>query len=88
MIDGGIICNNPSLYAYIAAHIFKKKKNVRILSIGTGNEASEISDKMEYNKFDTIGMTSKFLTTFEQIAAEKILDKTLNVNAPGSFIRL
>jgi patatin-like phospholipase/acyl hydrolase len=37
-VDGGIICNNPSLYAYQVAKLLNKKKNIRILSIGTGEK--------------------------------------------------
>lgn len=35
-IDGGIICNNPSLYAYEMARDLYGYKNIRILSLGTG----------------------------------------------------
>jgi len=35
-IDGGVICNNPSLYAYQMAKVLKNKPNVRMLSLGTG----------------------------------------------------
>ena len=30
------VSNDPSYYAYIIANDFKKKKNIRILSLGTG----------------------------------------------------
>lgn len=35
-IDGGIICNNPALYAYEIAKDLHKHKKIRILSLGTG----------------------------------------------------
>jgi len=35
-IDGGIIANNPSLYAYQLSKIFNEKANIRILSLGNG----------------------------------------------------
>ena len=40
VIDGGIICNNPALYAYMTAKFLNKvTKKMRILSIGTGGSA-------------------------------------------------
>jgi len=36
LVDGGIIANNPSMYAFIFASEFKKQKNIRVISIGTG----------------------------------------------------
>jgi len=35
-IDGGVICNNPALYAYNIATTLRKEKKIRVLSIGTG----------------------------------------------------
>ena len=36
LVDGGIIANNPSMYAFIFASEMNKKENVRVVSIGTG----------------------------------------------------
>jgi hypothetical protein len=36
LVDGGIIANNPSMYAFIFASEMNKKKNIRVVSIGTG----------------------------------------------------
>jgi patatin-like phospholipase/acyl hydrolase len=36
LIDGGLICNNPSLYAFIIAKYLRGHKNIRVLSLGTG----------------------------------------------------
>jgi len=50
-IDGGIICNNPSLYAYQLATLMHKKKKVRILSLGTGeNPFNQIDSKYSWDK--------------------------------------
>ena len=40
LVDGGIIANNPSLYAYIYAieELGKDPKNIRVLSVGTGEQ--------------------------------------------------
>lgn len=36
-IDGGVIANNPALYAYHIASTLNDHKKVRVLTIGTGN---------------------------------------------------
>ena len=36
LIDGGLICNNPSLYAYQMAKHLLEKPEIRLLSLGTG----------------------------------------------------
>lgn len=41
MVDGGIIANNPSLFAYEYVQNILGHKKVRILSLGTGGAASE-----------------------------------------------
>ena len=62
-----------------------------MLSIGTGEAEETIGKdkKSDYTKIDSIGMTSKFLTTFEQIAANKILERSLGRSGtPGTYVRL
>lgn len=36
LVDGGIIANNPSMYAFIFASEMNQKKDIRVTSIGTG----------------------------------------------------
>ena len=36
LIDGGLIANDPSLYAFFTANMLKGHKKIRILSLGTG----------------------------------------------------
>jgi len=53
LIDGGLICNNPSLYAFIIAKRLRGHKNIRILSLGTGeSEFTEVTEQT--NKWDII----------------------------------
>jgi len=54
MIDGMFVSNDPGYYAYIIATDFKKKQNIRILSIGTGEDKSSkpISTKTELHKLN------------------------------------
>jgi len=43
-IDGGIICNNPALYAFLTAKVLNEHDNIRIISLGTGVKTSEINN--------------------------------------------
>ena len=44
-IDGGIICNNPALYAYEMAKNLDDEKRIRVVSLGTGEKTfTEIDD--------------------------------------------
>jgi|LakMenEpi03Aug12_release.lakeMendotaPanAssembly.Ray.scaffolds.fasta_scaffold6213567_2 hypothetical protein len=38
MIDGMFVSNDPGYYAHIIATDFNKKTNIKILSIGTGED--------------------------------------------------
>lgn len=42
VIDGGIICNNPEMYAYMMAKYLKGHKHVRVLALGTGRDKQAI----------------------------------------------
>ena len=50
-IDGGVICNNPALYAYDIAKYLRGRKNIRVMSLGTGVSKSVIAD---YGNTDSI----------------------------------
>lgn len=51
LIDGGLICNNPSLYAYTIARFLRGNQKIRILSLGTGEK--EFKDVVDQDsKFD------------------------------------
>lgn len=41
LVDGGIICNNPSMYAYLIAKEMRGKQKIRLVSLGTGYTAKE-----------------------------------------------
>lgn len=44
LIDGGTICNNPSLYAFIYARNLRGKKKIRMVSLGTGLNKESVND--------------------------------------------
>ena len=85
LIDGGIICNNPSLYAYYYARYYLGKTNVRIISLGTGNQTFEVYQKEQENsesstfKFNTLRSLANFdwMMNFESVTSNKVLDSFL-----------
>ena len=52
LIDGGIICNNPALYAYDIARYLRDRTGIRILSLGTGVSQSVIDDYGDTKNID------------------------------------
>jgi len=52
LIDGGVICNNPALYAYNIANDLRDKKGIRVLSLGTGVSQSVIDAYGETKSVD------------------------------------
>jgi patatin-like phospholipase/acyl hydrolase len=52
LIDGGIICNNPAFYAYQIANKFYEKKNIRVISLGTGENPFKEFDASATSKKD------------------------------------
>ena len=46
-IDGAVVANNPSYYAFYMAKIMNDKENIKLLSIGTGE--SEPKEKIDYD---------------------------------------
>ena len=73
-IDGGIICNNPALYAYQFAKIFNKKTKTRILSLGTGeNPFKTLTSKYGWDKKSYGLYKSEFMMNMDNYAAEYYL---------------
>lgn len=51
LIDGAIIANNPSMYAFIIASQFNKKKDIRMISLGAGKMKEKTIDPNHVNAF-------------------------------------
>ena len=88
LIDGGIICNNPSLYAYYIAHYLRDKRGIRMISIGTGVPKSEIkSHGNEHSVKSYSQQLSKifeFMMDIEVASANIFMKSALNEN----YVRL
>ena len=65
LIDGGVIANNPSLYAYEYANKVLDKKLIRIVSIGTAIGPGKKLDADTVNLLDWALEISSLITTPE-----------------------
>lgn len=82
LIDGGIICNNPSLYAFMYAKYLKGHTNIRLISLGTGTTPDMELDKVKKDseKEDVFKMSAfralanfDWLMNFDSVTADKVL---------------
>lgn len=66
LIDGGVIFNNPGLYAYEFARILKGKENIRVLSLGTGEKPfKKFTDPLGITKLTWMKKLSEFMMNME-----------------------
>ena len=65
LIDGGVIANNPSLYAFILATEFHNKENIRIVSVGTGTQNITFIDPTKISQYTWIENLSNLLIDVE-----------------------
>lgn len=76
VIDGGIIANNPSLFANLMARDLLGKKNIRIISFSTGtNKNHEAFEKSEITKLDLLGLTSELMMEIEIFNTNYLVEK-------------
>ena len=80
VIDGGAICQNPAMFAYLTAKHLKGHKNVRVISLGTGRDNEGIEkeqrDTKNFNKFDqfvSFGFM-KFLADFDMTMVRNLFE--------------
>ena len=70
-IDGGIICNNPALYAYNIATKLREKQNIRLLSIGTGEKPfSKFESADDFTKGTYIKNMGEFMMNMDTYTAD------------------
>lgn len=84
-IDGGIICNNPAFYAYMTAKHLHKHKNIRILSMGTGEKPFTKKDPNSLNKKSFMAMKDEFMMNMDTYTADNLLNHTLSAQ---NYLRL
>lgn len=72
-IDGGVICNNPSLYAYEMARDLYGYRKIRILSLGTGELPFHKIDPLTFSIADALAMNGEFMMNMDTFAADYYL---------------
>ena len=72
-IDGGVICNNPSLYAYELAKDFHGHKKIRLISLGTGEKPFAAKDPNSMTKVAYMSMMGEFMMNIDTYTADNIL---------------
>lgn len=73
MIDGGIIANNPAMYAYIHSKYANKQDKIRFVSIGTGTTQPTALDSSSVTKVDWLMQVGSLLTVVEQNSHEYLM---------------
>lgn len=79
LVDGGTICNSPSLYAYDIAVSLRDKKDIKVLSIGTGTgKTNDVVNQKDYqNDASKLSLYFDFSYKIETAAANEILNQTI-----------
>ena len=77
LIDGGLIANDPSLFAYLHSVYMLKKipEEIRIVSIGTGMKTPNKIDADKMSTLDWAGLLGTFLTTTDQYTHAYLLNQ-------------
>lgn len=73
VIDGGIIANNPALYAYILQKEIKGKTPIRILSLGTGTRNTTKFEPEDITRFQWLQLSSHFMVDVDAYATDGTL---------------
>lgn len=73
LIDGGIICNNPTLYAYQMANQMYNHKKIRVLSLGTGEKAfSGLDSPDSFSHYDYLTNMGEFMMNIDTYTAHYV----------------
>lgn len=92
LVDGGVICNSPALYAYLYANELMEYPKVRVFSIGTGISQSKSDALGNTESFSSKSSQAKLLFAFamniETAAANTILNGFRTLKTHFDFVRL
>lgn len=79
-LDGGVICNNPSLYAYEMARDLYDMKKIRVLSLGTGQKPFTKVHPASFSPATKLEMSGEFMMNMDAFTA----DYYLKTNIPDA----
>jgi len=93
VIDGGIIGNNPSLFAYLmATQLNKKGPKLRILSLGTGVSEIKPIDPLEFTRFDWLKMSGDLMIDVDVFNSDGVLQQIMsrhpNASVDHNYLRI
>jgi hypothetical protein len=80
VIDGGIIGNNPSLFAYLMQNKIKKKTPIRIWSMGTGILDMHPVDADGMTRFEWLKLSGEFMIDIDVFLADNVLKSIMKKN--------
>ena len=80
VIDGGIIGNNPSLFAYLMQSKMKKKAPIRIWSMGTGILDMAPVDADGMTRFEWLKLSGEFMIDIDVFLADKVMESIMKKN--------
>lgn len=65
LIDGTLIANNPSLYAFVSSNIFNKEEEIRVVSLGAGSKIPPIINPGQVSQLSWIAKLQDLLFEVE-----------------------
>ena len=77
LIDGGVICNNPALYAYQMARELHDKQKVRVLSLGTGEKPFVEVDPENFSFVTAMQKKDEFMMNMDTYTADWYMNHTM-----------
>lgn len=79
LIDGGVIGNDPSIYAYNIANRLHNHEKIRMISLGTGStpQSYKESDLPSLSKFEFLGLLGEFMFDIDQYTVFRWLSNKL-----------
>ena len=80
VIDGGIIGNNPSLFAYLMQSKIHDKTPIRIWSMGTGILDMQPIEAESMTRFQWLKLSGEFMIDIDVFLADKTLEGIMKKN--------
>lgn len=86
LVDGAVICNNPAYYAYQIANKIYKKKDIRMVSLGTGESTFKPFDPDHFDRSTLYSSTNEFLMNIEVYTSD--FGVKVSINDPkNNYVR-